>query len=63
MTNKEGLINWWESKLGSSINDTDLFLKGSYDCIKGVAHKDGKGSDYDRGYAAEYQHQQNLSRL
>lgn len=35
--------------------NTDQFLQGQRDCRDGVPHQAGKGADYDRGYAAQYE--------
>jgi hypothetical protein len=43
--------------------NADDFLKGQRDCEKGAVHQSGKSESYDRGYAAQYQHEQNLSAL
>lgn len=39
-------------------NEVFDFIDGQRDCRNGVEHKDGKGADYDRGYAFEYQREQ-----
>ena len=39
----------------------DEFLEGARGCREGVQHKSGKSKDYDRGYSAQYQHEQNLT--
>lgn len=41
----------------------DDFMRGQDDCAKGKPHADGQGEAYDRGYNAEYQHQQNMDAL
>lgn len=38
--------------------DSMLFLQGQQDCKEGVPHKSGKGADYDRGYATQYEWEQ-----
>lgn len=38
------------------------FLRGRRDCKDGVPHK-SQGDAYDRGYAAQYQHEQNMGAL
>ena len=43
--------------------DAGMFLRGEKDCLDGVAHKDGKGRDYDRGYAARYEMEQLLGEI
>ncbi|MDB4261393.1 hypothetical protein N9878_00860 [bacterium] len=39
------------------------FLLGQTDCREGIKHVAGKSDAYDRGYAAEYQQQENLTAL
>ena len=39
------------------------FLKGQIDCQEGVPHEAGKSADYDRGYSAQYTHEQNMEAL
>jgi hypothetical protein len=46
------------SELGEAVE----FLKGQSDCQKGVPHVD-QSEDYNRGYAAQYQHEQNMNEL
>jgi len=36
----------------------DEFLRGQRDCMNGLPHKSDQGEDYDRGYAAQYEHEQ-----
>lgn len=36
------------------------FLQGGRDCAEGVPHEAGKSEAYDRGYRAEYEHEQNM---
>lgn len=43
--------------------DADEFLRGQRDCQNGVKHLAGQSDSYDRGYAAQYQHEQNMSAL
>lgn len=43
--------------------DAGMFLRGEKDCLDGVAHEDGKGNDYDRGYAARYEMEQLLGEI
>ena len=43
--------------------DARMFLRGEKDCLDGVAHEDGKGNDYDRGYAARYEMEQLLGEI
>lgn len=40
--------------------NTDEFLRGQQDCKEGKPHKSGS-TDYDRGYAAQYELEQVLS--
>jgi hypothetical protein len=42
---------------------TKDFLKGQADCANGVEHSGGKGEYYDRGYSAQYQHEQNMTHM
>lgn len=49
--------------MSAPILSTDDFLRGQIDCQDGTPHKAGQSSDYDRGYAAQYQHDENLSEL
>lgn len=44
-------------KMSDKLNESE-FLQGQKDCMNGVEHKDGTES-YNRGYAAQYQHEQN----
>lgn len=39
------------------------FLRGQADCKNGVAHMPNQSKDYDRGYAAQYQLEQQLNEL
>ena len=39
------------------------YLRGMNDCLLGVEHREGKGADYDAGYSAQYQHEQNKTAL
>ena len=41
--------------------NTELFLQGQKDCQDGKPHEAGKGVDYDRGYACQYELEQALS--
>lgn len=41
--------------------NTDLFLQGQKDCQDGKPHESGKGEDYDRGYACQYELEAQLS--
>jgi hypothetical protein len=45
------------------IGDATAFMKGELDCINEVPHKEGKGTDYDRGYAARYELDQILGEM
>lgn len=38
--------------------NTDQFIQGQRDCRDGKPHEAGKGADYDRGYAAQYEYEQ-----
>lgn len=46
-----------------SVEFCDDFLRGQYDCSKGVPHKADKSDAYNRGYAAEYELEQVTSEL
>lgn len=39
------------------------FIRGAKDCKKGVPHKEGMPEAYNRGYSAQYQHEQNMTAL
>lgn len=39
------------------------FLRGQRDCSQGVQHQAGQSQAYDRGYAAEYEQEQQLAWL
>ena len=43
--------------------DAAMFIQGELDCLDGVAHAEGKGTDYDRGYAARYEMEQLLGEI
>jgi len=43
--------------------DADDFLKGQKACQEGISHQDGMSESYNRGYAAQYQHEQNLTEI
>lgn len=43
--------------------DAAMFIQGELDCLNGVAHAEGKGTDYDRGYAARYEMEQLLGEI
>jgi len=45
------------------ILDAAMFIQGELDCLDGVAHAEGKGTDYDRGYAARYEMEQLLGEI
>ena len=45
------------------IADTDQYLNGMADCKAGKPHKKGQHLDYDRGYGAQFQLEQNLTEL
>lgn len=38
------------------------FLRGQRDCQNGIPHTTGSES-YNRGYAAQYQHEQNMTEI
>ena len=42
--------------------DVNAFMQGQIDCQNGVPHTD-KGEDYNRGYSAQYQHEQNMNEM
>jgi hypothetical protein len=48
---------------GKTILSTDDYLNGMDDCKAGIPHKEGRSKDYDRGYAAQYAHGQNLTEI
>lgn len=41
----------------------DEFIRGAKDCKAGIPHKTGTTEAYDRGYSAQYQHEQNMTAL
>jgi len=41
------------------IESTDDFLRGQKDCQEGIPAKQQQSEDYQRGYAAQYQHEAN----
>jgi hypothetical protein len=45
------------------IKYTDEYLKGMTDCHRGIPHESGHTQDYDSGYSAQYQHEQNMTEL
>lgn len=49
--------------MNAPIKCADDFMNGQRDCIDGKPHKAGMSTDYDRGYAAQYEHEQNLTNL
>ena len=49
--------------MNKPIKSADDFLQGQRDCQDGVPHKQGMSSDYDRGYACEYESEQVMSEL
>ncbi len=63
MRNIKKTIDFWQEKIGSKIKKTEDFLAGQRDCKEGEVHKIGMSEDYDRGYGAQYQHEQNMARL
>ena len=40
------------------MTEAQKFIQGESDCAKGLAHFSGKGEAYDRGYAAQYEREQ-----
>tara|TARA_R110002096_G_scaffold130155_2_gene279240 strand:- start:105 stop:284 length:180 start_codon:yes stop_codon:yes gene_type:complete len=53
-----------DSGTGEEMSDFDIdFMLGQTDCREGVEHVAGMSDAYNRGYAAEYQHQENLTAL
>jgi len=48
--------------MSEPMESADDFLQGMADCKAGLPQAGGS-KDYDRGYAAQYQHEQNLSEL
>lgn len=36
------------------------FLRGQRDCKDGNGHKSNQSAEYNRGYSAQYQHEQNM---
>ena len=47
-----------EAKRLNTMTEAQKFIKGESDCAKGLAHFSGKGEAYDRGYAAQYEREQ-----
>ena len=45
----------------SKVNNLDDFIKGQKDCEAGEQAKQDQSDAYNRGYAAQYQHEQNRS--
>lgn len=37
------------------------FVRGQLDCQKGEPHKPDQSESYNKGYAAQYQHEQNMT--
>ena len=56
-------IKWWENKIGTTICNPNEFMDGVRDCREGNKHRNGMGHDYDRGFCAQYTHEQNLQQL
>jgi hypothetical protein len=48
---------------GKDVLDAMAFMQGQMHCIQGIPHVDGKGDDYDRGYAAQYELEQILGEM
>jgi len=45
------------------MTEPQKYIKGESDCAEGLAHCSGKGESYDRGYAAQYEREQQESNL
>lgn len=54
-------INWWESRIGTKIRNPNEFADGVRDCRDGYNQRQGMGEDYNRGYCAQYTHEQNMN--
>jgi len=46
-----------------NVESSDDFLAGQSDCQEGIPHKMCQSHDYHRGYACQYQHDQNMDAL
>lgn len=49
--------------MNQPIKSPDAFLQGQRDCQAGIPHESGKGADYDRGYACQYERDQVATEL
>ena len=56
-------IELWESRTGKAISNPVEFFHGQRDCKNGIPYKQGMGEDYERGYCAQYVHEQNQSQM
>ena len=56
-------IEWWEQRIGIPIHNPNEFMDGVRDCRDGNDIRRGMGHDYNRGYCAQYTHEQNLNEL
>ena len=45
------------------IENGNDYLDGMLDCQEGKPHQKGRSVDYDRGYGAQFQHEQNMTEL
>lgn len=45
--------------MSEEIEKSAEFIRGMKDCADGIEHKEGQSTDYDRGYQAQYEHEQN----
>lgn len=45
------------------IKSSDDFLRGQKDCQEGIPAKREQSTDYQRGYAAQYQHDANMDAM
>jgi hypothetical protein len=52
-----------DSRRLKAMTEAQKFIKGESDCAEGLAHYSGKGEAYDRGYAAQYEREQQESNL
>jgi hypothetical protein len=50
-------------KTMDEIKSADDFLRGQKDCQEGIPAKQEQSTDYQRGYATEYQHQANMDAM
>lgn len=49
------------SNTAEKIESADDFLRGQADCRDGRPCPAGESRDYERGYSAQYQHEQNMT--